>query len=63
MVPFEFGLEIYDAANEPKEFIEIFGGHNDGFQLSSEIYKRGWLKWLESLKESAPGRDMSVMSS
>jgi fermentation-respiration switch protein FrsA (DUF1100 family) len=51
MVPFEFGLEIYDAANEPKEFVEIFGGHNDGFQLSCETYKRGWLKWLEFLKD------------
>jgi len=31
IVPFEFGLELYETANEPKEFVEIFGSHNDGF--------------------------------
>jgi len=51
-VPFEFGLELYEAANEPKEFVEIFGSHNDGFLVSSEIYKKAWTKWLRFLKES-----------
>jgi len=47
VVPFEFGLELYEAANEPKKFVEIFGGHNDGFLVSGEIYKNTW----KSLKE------------
>ena len=51
IVPFEFGLELYEAANEPKEFIEIFGSHNDGFLISSEIYNKAWMKWLKFLKE------------
>ncbi len=50
-VPFEFGLELYEAANEPKEFVEIFGSHNDGFLVSSEIYKKAWIKWMRFLKE------------
>jgi len=50
-IPFEFGLELYEAANEPKEFVEIFGSHNDGFLVSSEIYKNAWTKWLKSLKK------------
>jgi fermentation-respiration switch protein FrsA (DUF1100 family) len=50
-IPFEFGLELYEAANEPKEFVEIFGSHNDGFLVSSEVYKSAWTKWLKSLKE------------
>ncbi|MFA5251974.1 MAG: alpha/beta hydrolase [Phycisphaerae bacterium] len=50
-IPFEFGLELYEAANEPKEFVEIFGSHNDGFLVSSEIYKGAWTKWLKSLKK------------
>jgi fermentation-respiration switch protein FrsA (DUF1100 family) len=50
-IPFEFGLELYEAANEPKEFVEIFGSHNDGFLVSSETYKGAWTKWLESLKK------------
>jgi fermentation-respiration switch protein FrsA (DUF1100 family) len=50
-IPFEFGLELYESANEPKEFVEIFGSHNDGFLVSSEIYKNAWMKWLKSLKK------------
>jgi uncharacterized protein len=52
MIPFEFGLDIYDAANEPKKFVEIFGRHNDGFLVSAETYKNAWLNWLSSLKDS-----------
>jgi fermentation-respiration switch protein FrsA (DUF1100 family) len=51
IIPFEFGLELYEAANEPKEFVEIFGSHNDGFLVSSEIYKGAWMKWLRFLEE------------
>jgi fermentation-respiration switch protein FrsA (DUF1100 family) len=52
VVPFEFGLELYKEANEPKEFIEIFGSHNDGFLVSSEIYTKAWMKWLRFLREA-----------
>jgi len=51
IIPFEFGLELYKIANEPKEFVEIFGSHNDGFLVSSEIYKGAWMKWLSFLSE------------
>jgi fermentation-respiration switch protein FrsA (DUF1100 family) len=51
VVPFEFGLELYEAANEPKKFVEIFGSHNDGFLVFGEIYRKAWMKWLKSLKE------------
>jgi len=51
VIPFEFGLELYDAAPEPKEFVEIRGGHNDGFLLSAETYKAAWTKWMNFLAE------------
>ncbi len=51
LVPFEFGLELYENANEPKEFIEIFGKHNDDFLVSSEIYRKAWKKWLKFLEK------------
>ena len=51
IVPYKFGLELYDAANEPKEFIEIFGGHNDCFLASGEIYTEVWEKWLKLIIE------------
>ncbi len=51
LIPFEFGLRLYDAANEPKEFIEIFGSHNDGFLYSGQTYRDAWSNWLEFVKE------------
>jgi len=51
VVPFDFGLELYEAANEPKKFVEIFGSHNDGFLISGEIYRKAWTEWLKSLEE------------
>ena len=38
VVPFELGREVYEAAAEPKQFLEIAGGHNDGFLVSAESY-------------------------
>jgi fermentation-respiration switch protein FrsA (DUF1100 family) len=52
IVPYKFGLELYEAANEPKEFIEIFGSHNDCFLASGEIYIEVWEKWLKFLIEN-----------
>ena len=51
IVPFEFGPKLYEAANEPKELVEIFGSHNDAFLVSGEIYQKAWIKWLKFLKE------------
>ncbi|MHC4069293.1 MAG: alpha/beta hydrolase [Planctomycetota bacterium] len=51
LVPFDFALELHEVANEPKELVEIFGSHNDGFLISGEIYKKAWIKWLKFLEE------------
>jgi fermentation-respiration switch protein FrsA (DUF1100 family) len=50
LVPYEFGTRLFDAAGEPKQFVEIFGGHNDGFLLSGDVYKEAWTQWLGFLK-------------
>lgn len=52
MVPFKFGEQIFDAANEPKQFAELKGGHNEGFYNYNGLYKNIWQNWLESLKSS-----------
>ena len=51
IIPYEFGPQIYEAANEPKEFVEIFGCHNDGFLFSGETYRNAWSNWLGSIHE------------
>lgn len=36
VVPYEHGRRLYEAANEPKQFLELRGGHNDGYLVSEE---------------------------
>lgn len=31
IIPFSHGKALFEAANEPKQFLEMQGGHNDGF--------------------------------
>ncbi|MBN2137437.1 MAG: alpha/beta hydrolase [Sedimentisphaerales bacterium] len=52
IVPFEFGAALYEAANEPKEFVEILGGHNDGFLVSAKTYENAWSRWLQFLADA-----------
>lgn len=36
IIPFLHGQSLYDAAHEPKQFLELRGGHNDLFFMNSE---------------------------
>lgn len=38
IIPFTHGQALYAAANEPKRFLEIGGGHNDGFIVAGQVY-------------------------
>lgn len=49
IIPFRHGEAIFSAATEPKTFLEIRGGHNDGHALSATTYREGILRFLESL--------------
>lgn len=40
MIPFSHGRELLEAAGEPKAFLELDGGHNDGFVVSGVRYQR-----------------------
>lgn len=41
IIPFAHGRRLFEAAKEPKEFLEITGTHNDGFVTSAKIYEEG----------------------
>ena len=60
VIPFEFGQALFDAASEPKQFVEIFGGHNDGFLICADTYKKSWLKFISSLKEESGGHSAII---
>jgi fermentation-respiration switch protein FrsA (DUF1100 family) len=44
IVPHAHGRRLYEAAREPKQFLELAGGHNDGF-----IFTRA--EWVKALGE------------
>jgi len=41
IIPYMHGVALFEKASEPKEFLRIMGGHNEGFLLSGETYTRG----------------------
>ncbi|HOC63810.1 MAG TPA: alpha/beta hydrolase [Sedimentisphaerales bacterium] len=47
LVPFKFGRRLFEAAPEPKRFVEIQGDHNDGYMTSGDLYKNAWIEWLD----------------
>ncbi|MEA2115793.1 MAG: alpha/beta hydrolase [Thermodesulfobacteriota bacterium] len=38
IIPFMHGRALYTAANEPKQFLELQGDHNNGFLLTGRAY-------------------------
>jgi fermentation-respiration switch protein FrsA (DUF1100 family) len=40
VIPYDQGKKLFDAANEPKKFVEMSGGHNDGGLDSDSNYQR-----------------------
>ena len=55
LVPFEFGERLFAAAHEPKRFVELAGGHNDGFLVFGRSVQ-GYLAGLAGLLERARSR-------
>jgi len=42
------GQKLFDAANEPKEFLKIHGGHNDGSITAEPAAAREFVRILKS---------------
>ena len=45
-IPFVMGEEIYASVSCKKEFLEIMGGHFDGYVESKEVYVNGLKKFI-----------------
>lgn len=48
IVPYRHGRALYDAASGPKEFLELQGGHNDGFVFMRAEWTAALGRFLES---------------
>jgi len=51
LIPFEQGERLYRAAALPKEFLEIRGGHNEGFLESEDLYRKTIDDFLKELED------------
>ncbi len=38
VIPFKYGVALFEAAAEPKKFVILKGGHNDAFLVSRDLY-------------------------
>lgn len=54
IIPFEHGRALFAAAGDPKVFLEIRGGHNDGFLTSGEFYYQSIQSFVSSLEKDFP---------
>ena len=46
IIPYSHGRRLYELAPEPKSFLEIRGGHNEGFFQDAETYFEGLAEFL-----------------
>ncbi len=46
IIPFRHGQTLFATANEPKQFLELRGGHNDGFLVTGPNYTRNLDEFL-----------------
>lgn len=49
IIDFRHGKKLFQAAHEPKSFLEISGSHNDGYYSSGLLYYQSVNKFLESV--------------
>ena len=57
IVPYRLGRRLFESANEPKTFLEISGGHNEGFIESGSVYTEGLNGFLDvCLPRESPTR-------
>ena len=53
IIPYHHGEALFAAANTPKTFLEVRGGHNDFFVHDEETYLAGVKSFLDGLPEDS----------
>jgi len=52
IMPFKLGEKVFEAAHQPKQFVQMRGDHNNGFYVSQPEYEQELGRWIESLQAS-----------
>ncbi|HUE95543.1 MAG TPA: alpha/beta hydrolase [Longimicrobiaceae bacterium] len=55
IIPVHHGRALYEAANPPKQFLELVGGHNDGFISMGNAYQRVLVEFVERTEREGSG--------
>ena len=55
IVPYRHGRALFDAAREPKAFLDLRGGHNEGFLFGDAAWVRVLGAFLDQHLGAAPG--------
>ena len=53
IIPYPLGKKVYEAANQPKQFLELKGDHNSGFMQSQPEYQ-------QTISEFITGADRAI---
>lgn len=48
IIPFHHGQRLFEAARPPRAFLEVQGGHNEGFIPAFHLYEQGVRRFLET---------------
>lgn len=54
LIPYSHGQALFEASTEPKEFLNLRGGHNDGFWISGKTYTDGLANFFETHMKARP---------
>jgi len=57
IIPFAMGKALYEAAPEPKAFLELAGDHNNGFLLSRDRYRPKLAEFIWEHLEGGTGQN------
>jgi len=60
IVPYDHGERLFAQANEPKQFLELSGGHNDGNHVSHDIYMETLQRFLDDILPLTSGESGDV---
>lgn len=57
LIPFTHGQRLFRSANEPKTFLEMEGGHNDGFFETGRRYRETLNQFISEVLEKERGTE------
>lgn len=57
IIPFAHGRRLFETAGQPKQFLEMEGGHNEGFVFSRDAWIRQLDAFLHTALPTAPASD------